>query len=295
MNIQQLKYFTTVSEKGSFVKAAESLYISQQGLNMAISNLESEFSCRLFKRVSGKATLTEDGRFFLAHAKKILAEVDAISEHFGTDHMHSASIQVAGCQGTLSEFAANTLLEYKKLYPNIHVHLRELKDKEVDVEVLEERCELGFGLEPMDTKTFECHRIFSCPLMLLVHKSNPLAEYEKIPIAALAGQTLIAVGDSFKIGAEFLINECAKQGVKVESVFRVGEVIAVHRLVSQNIGVGLTVLTEAKGLNTPDTVCRPFESDKFLWCVDIFKKKNYTLSKPAQSFFNFACRSLANK
>lgn len=48
LNIQQLKYFDGICKWGSFSKTAKNLYISPQGLSMAIMRLEDEFSCRLF-------------------------------------------------------------------------------------------------------------------------------------------------------------------------------------------------------------------------------------------------------
>ncbi len=50
MNIQQLKYYLEICKCRSFSKAADNLYISQQGLSMAVIRLESEFSCKLFIR-----------------------------------------------------------------------------------------------------------------------------------------------------------------------------------------------------------------------------------------------------
>ena len=291
MNIQQLKYFMVLCDKLSFSKAAEALFITQQGLNMAISNLESEFSCRLFRRTSSGLVLTKDGEFFREHANAIMVEVGKIGEHFDQLHESAGLVHIAGCQGCLSEFAANMQLSFEELHPGCRVYVREFKDREVDREVYEERAELGFGLEPIDTKKFECQRVFRRPLVLLMREDNPLAKYEKIPTAVLTQQPLVVVDEGFK-SADFFIEECARQGVKVEPKFRVGEIIAVHRLVRQGVGVGLTNMAVADSLNTPETVYREFESESFQWSIDIFKKKNRALSKNAREFYTFACSRL---
>lgn len=44
MDIKTLKYFLQICKDGSFSKAAKNLYISQQGLSKAISNLEKEIN-----------------------------------------------------------------------------------------------------------------------------------------------------------------------------------------------------------------------------------------------------------
>ena len=50
MNIRQLEYFVKVYESGSFFKAADSLFISQQALSRALATLEQELNAQLFYR-----------------------------------------------------------------------------------------------------------------------------------------------------------------------------------------------------------------------------------------------------
>jgi len=199
------------------------------------------------------------------------------------------TIRVAACQGILSEFIAELLVKYEETHPSNLIDIREYKEKDVDIEVDEERAEFGFSTEPLDTKKYECHRIYSKPLVLVMHNSHPLAAYEKIPTSMLANYPLITLDEAFK-STDFFINECAKQGVKLTPKFRVSEIFAVHRLVIQNMGVGLSHLDAAKTLDTSDAIYRPFENKDLKWNIDIFKKKNYVLSKNARGFFDYVCR-----
>ncbi len=50
MTFQVLSYFIAVTEEGSFAKAAEKLFVSQQSLSEAIGNLEKEYGTPLFYR-----------------------------------------------------------------------------------------------------------------------------------------------------------------------------------------------------------------------------------------------------
>ena len=50
MDMKQLKYFLKVYELGSFSRAAQELYITQQGLNKSIQQLEKEMNTQLFIR-----------------------------------------------------------------------------------------------------------------------------------------------------------------------------------------------------------------------------------------------------
>ena len=50
MRIEQLEYFVWVAHMHSINQASDYLHISQQGLNRALKNLESELGCALFVR-----------------------------------------------------------------------------------------------------------------------------------------------------------------------------------------------------------------------------------------------------
>jgi DNA-binding transcriptional LysR family regulator len=82
MDIKQMRYFVEICKCKSFSMAADKLFISQQGLSMAILRLEAELNCKLFKRTARGLTLTEHGEFLLPKAKDILRMFDLCEEHF---------------------------------------------------------------------------------------------------------------------------------------------------------------------------------------------------------------------
>ena len=52
MQIDTLRYFVELARVGSFYGASKNVFISQQGLNRAISSLESELGVKLVERES---------------------------------------------------------------------------------------------------------------------------------------------------------------------------------------------------------------------------------------------------
>lgn len=288
MNIHQIKYFALVCKTCSFAKAAESLFITQQGLNLAIINLENELNTKLFHRSPSGLSLTNDGIVFKGFADEIIKSLDNIESYFNTndDEAENSELYLSCCHDVLAQFVAALIMDFEEKYPQVRVRVHECPDKAVDSEVLEGQAELGFSSEPFDSKSFDRRWIFTSPMVLLMHRDNPLAKFEAVTAPQCAEQPLITLDNYFK-SSDFFIRECARQGVKILPRFRVGDTLTIHHLVSQNVGVGLTHLSAAKLLNTQDTVFRRFESDKFCWNVDIIKKKNYTLSTNARIFYHF--------
>jgi DNA-binding transcriptional LysR family regulator len=277
VNIQQLKYYLEICRCRSFSKAADNLYISQQGLSMAIIRLESEFSCKLFIRTPRGLRLTKDGEYFKERAERMVAEYEQCRQYFHENYSGENVVNVAGVQGAMG---------FKEAYPKYQVFFREYADRACDEIVENMEAEVGLGLEPLDQKKFECFPLFSLRLVLLVHKSHPLSTRKSIPTQLLQDLPMIMVDEKLKSADNFL-EQCKAQGVTPKIQYRVVEAIAVHRLVQSTKGVGLSVETVAAVLNTPDTVAIPFQDERFTWVVDLFYLRGAELSEGAAAFANY--------
>ncbi len=90
----RLKVFLTVSETGSFTKAAKLLGISQPAVSQNISALEKETGATLFLRARGEASLTSQGKVFKTYAEHILYWYDSTNSMFGQDGKVSSTKHV---------------------------------------------------------------------------------------------------------------------------------------------------------------------------------------------------------
>lgn len=72
MEMKQLKYFLSVSELGSFSKAAVMLSVAQPVLSRQIRSLEEELGMDLLYRNGRGIVLTEAGTLFVEHARSII-------------------------------------------------------------------------------------------------------------------------------------------------------------------------------------------------------------------------------
>jgi DNA-binding transcriptional LysR family regulator len=80
-----LGVMAAVVEAGTFVRAGESLGITQSGVSRAVARLEERVGVRLFQRSARAVTLTDEGRLFYAQVAPLLAGIeDAASEASGS-------------------------------------------------------------------------------------------------------------------------------------------------------------------------------------------------------------------
>ena len=76
MNVNHLRYFTTIARTNSIAAASEELYVSSPSLSYAIKSLEQELGAPLFITSNKGAFLTEYGRLFLPYAVNALEFLD---------------------------------------------------------------------------------------------------------------------------------------------------------------------------------------------------------------------------
>lgn len=87
-NFNELNYFLTLAQAGSFVKAGQLLGISSSALSHSMKNLETRLNLRLFNRTTRNVSLTEAGQQLFEQLlplyQAINHEVDALSDFLNT-------------------------------------------------------------------------------------------------------------------------------------------------------------------------------------------------------------------
>jgi DNA-binding transcriptional LysR family regulator len=75
-----LPVLAAVIESKSFVRAGESLGMTQSGVSRAIQRLEERLGIRIFERTSKMMRLTEDGNAFCKEALPLLSQLEEVAE-----------------------------------------------------------------------------------------------------------------------------------------------------------------------------------------------------------------------
>ena len=124
----RLKVFMTVAHEGSFTKAAAKLNISQPAVSQNISELERTTGVKLFERLRGEVVLTEQGRLFQIHAKRILDAYLSASTLF--DQAEPANITISASQEVYI-YIYKALEQYMNVHPEVTIVRTEDQDADL--------------------------------------------------------------------------------------------------------------------------------------------------------------------
>lgn len=130
--IEGMKLFVEVVESGGFSAAARKLRLQQSTVSRIIGQLEAEYNTVLLTRTTRKMVLTEAGHIFLAESRRLIAEIENLSERLRRTREEPKGTLRIGLSISFGRlFVVPTLAEFKANYPEISLEVH-LEDRLVD-------------------------------------------------------------------------------------------------------------------------------------------------------------------
>ena len=147
MELSWMKTFITVSELGSFRKASEVLYVSQPTVTVHIKALEKELGVVLFERNQRMVKLTEEGRLYLTHAKKLLQiHEEGISLLHSVAQGYKEKLRLAISPQIADTIMPFVLKKYLEEHPDVEVDVNVMESRRIEEAILDEKVDLGLSL-----------------------------------------------------------------------------------------------------------------------------------------------------
>src|SRR5260370_3304573 len=185
MEIGDLRYFVSVAEALSFKNAAEKLHTAQPSLTRQIRDLEEELGVRLLNRTKQQVTLTNEGRSFLADAKRLLALAAETVE--SVRRLRSGEVRalnIGYVSNLFFDLLPRTLASFRQLLPTVSVNLFDMSFGDQFRALEDGKLDLGFvGLhEPIALRGLEFRTIASYKTVAALPKTNPLPAETPTPL-----------------------------------------------------------------------------------------------------------------
>jgi DNA-binding transcriptional LysR family regulator len=238
MTLQQLTYFLSAAEHGSFSAAANSLLLAQPSLSEQIRRLEAELGVPLFVRVGKGVALTEAGRLFQPHAERTLAEAqEAIESVREVRGLTGGSVAFGFFGGAHHSQLGGLVEDFRAEYPQVRVRAIGQNSAEVADAVRDGTLEAGLVILPVEDRGLEVRPARREALVYV--SADPERTREPVTIEKLADAPLIlydarwAAQDPTRVQ---LRERAQSAGVRVEPLIEVEYMSAALDLVARGLG-----------------------------------------------------------
>ena len=159
LNWSDLKFFLTVARCGSLAKAANRLKVTHSTVFRRINSLEAAAGIKLFARHPEGYRLTGAGDEVLAYVERISDRIDELQRLLDNrnDHLRGV-INVTAPHNLAYRYLPGYLVEFHRLYPDIHVNLLVGND---DLNLSRREADLAIRATPAPPEHLIGNKLFS--------------------------------------------------------------------------------------------------------------------------------------
>ncbi len=246
-SLRQFEYIVAIEDCGSFTHAARACGVTQPALSTQVRKLEQALGVALFERRPSGVIATTAGERVIAHARRIIADVD--------DLVVTAQTMQDPLRGTIRMGVIPTIAPYllpqvmpavSKRFPHLRLLLRE--ERTNDLTALVDAGDLDVALVALesDLGDLEAVPLFTDSFVLAVSREHKLSGRKRVTPKDLHGEEVLLLDDGHCLRNQTLAI-CDAAGACELGDFRATSLTTLVQMVE--IGVGITMLP-AMALNT---------------------------------------------
>jgi LysR family hydrogen peroxide-inducible transcriptional activator len=249
MTLTELKYIVAVARAKHFGHAAESCFVAQPTLSVAIKKLEDELGVTLFERGGSEVSVTPVGAQIVAQAERVLEQTAAIKELAKQNKDPLAGPLRLGVIYTIGPYLLPPLV--KNLIDNVPQMPLVLQEN-FTVKLLEllRQGELDAAIMalPLPDHGMMMQTLYDEPFVVATPRSHPWAKRREIPADDLKAETMLLLGSGHCFRDQVLevcpeMARFSSPGNGMQRTFEGSSLETIRHMVAS--GIGLTVLPRA--------------------------------------------------
>jgi DNA-binding transcriptional LysR family regulator len=196
-DLRMLLHARALAEEGSFARASRTLHLTQPGLSRSIQELERRTGIKLFDRNKGRVEPTDLGRLFLADARELLGQAEALDREVAAMRGSGTGSLVIG-SGTFptAMFMSEAVSGFLGKNPNVGIRL--VNDNWVALVAALRRRELDFIVAAppaVEESTGLATRLLSdAQGYFLVRPGHPLRSRRELSLNDIVAYPIICTG-----------------------------------------------------------------------------------------------------
>ena len=213
MTLLEYRIFHTVTQQGSFARAAQILHLTPSAISHAVSSMEESCGFSLFVRGKGGVSLTRSGEALYPVIRQVLSADEALTQTVGElKGVQRGKVRVGAFNSVCVAWLPQLVAEYRTKYPGVEIEIDQgtyddvkewLRTGQVDIAFLSSTCREEFNLT----------ELFREPLLCIVPQDWPEPQDGVMTPALMNGQSFVVQCDAtdaemrqflkkYKIGTE---------------------------------------------------------------------------------------------
>ena len=232
MEFLDLQYFVSIAESGSFTKSALQNNMAQSALSRRVRDLEVELGTALFYRNGRGVVLTDAGEVFLARARGLLAEREALRQDMRASVSElDGTVKLAVPPSVGLVLLAPLLRQIRADLPRVRMRVMEGFSGHVAEWLAAGKVDLAVLYKMKASALLDAeHLLFEEMFLISAPDAPPLGVANGVSVAELAGEELVLPGPPH--GLRVLVEEAAaKAGVTLNVSIELETLPTIHDLV----------------------------------------------------------------
>lgn len=246
MTLTELKYVIAVARERHFGRAAESCFVSQPSLSVAVKKLEEELGVSIFERRASDIAVTPIGAQIIAQAQKVLEEARRITEiaHQGQDPL-SGPLRL-GVIYTIGPYLLPGLIrEMSGDMPKMPLFLEENFTSELLVKLRNGQIDVAVMADTIHDTGLMTAAVYEESFVVAVPSHHPWVNRNYVGPDELKDQTMLLLGAGHCFRDQILgvcpdINRFNANASTVQRTVEGSSLQTICHMVAQ--GLGITVL-----------------------------------------------------
>lgn len=297
MNLRQLELFVSIVETGSFSRCAEAAAVTQSTVSQHVAALEAEVGMRLLDRTGRGVQATRAGELFLKHARRVLAERDALVQTMaGFGGLKQSSLIVGASNIPANYLIPSLLPRLADEHPGIKLTLRTGDSREVRASLLADEVELAVVGSCGNERGLDYHPLADDLLVLAVSADHPLSRRTSLNLAELMETALIVreSGSGSDLALRLALHRADCDPEQLQVAVKLGSNEAVRQTLLGGFGAAfLSEISIRQELQRGELVTIPVEGLTVARQFWLTTRARRTLSPAAQLFAGLLLESFS--
>jgi len=240
MNIKGLRAFKQIMATGTLSAAAKTMNISESALSRQLSLLEAELDLTLFSREKRRLIPTDEGEQFYREAERILDSIEQIPEIVREIKTGSLRrMRIISMPRMASSIAVPAITQFLNNRDGMEVTLEVQPRRFLERWVASRRFDLGLGALPVHHSGIQTEKIYSVPVVAVMHPDHPLTSRKSVRVEELADEKFITMTPNTLLGQQ--VTEILDQaGIKPRSSIQTSLALLCCNFVAQGLGIAIT-------------------------------------------------------